>query len=663
MITLKDSLLIVAAKLRLKKKLVFITLFFPGILFATLMIAAVLSQSIQSNVRLLTEKALNGQYLVQTTPVIPGEVKGYPYLYDKPSVELQARLEFLQKQAVEQRQRIAKQYGVDFSTISVESLYVDSPYIGSAGEKKINLRSPGWQAYLSSLQKEWVKTAPNGYDSLQRVGASYGAQGLSVNKSATISYATNTLLVDGKENLANLGMYTEPTQQFVTFYHATAVRNSDYSFIDQAYIQRFILPSNEKREQNPMAIPVVISYDEALVLFGSQLGLPDKPKDVREQRTWSQYIQNKVNGSTYQTCYRSPGEMALMAMIAKDLAEEALYKNKEGYVPPSVQRTLPTEACAAPRVVKDSRTSVEKQRDMAFELYQKQLGIYQPLERQLLTFQVVGLMNPEAPNSGLSTDLNALTTSILGARYDGGAFIPRQMYQTLPDQFQHRDVLQRQVVQNDSATSSDALFEQAGIQATIVSFRSAKDARAFMNNETCSIYTQPADCKRPWLAQAYGFNYLLIDELTASLNRVGAILFPLILGMSLLIIVSTMARLMIDSRRETAVFRALGATRGDIAGIYIMYSIITSLLIIAVAVLLSILGLWILGALYTSEVTEYVSIAYGFFDSSLNITLFSFPWLTLLIIAGLIIVVGFIALIPSLLRNVRRSPLRDMRDE
>ncbi|MNI51476.1 FtsX-like permease family protein [compost metagenome] len=154
-----------------------------------------------------------------------------------------------------------------------------------------------------------------------------------------------------------------------------------------------------------------------------------------------------------------------------------------------------------------------------------------------------------------------------------------------------------------------------------------------------------------------------MDDFSVLSQRIARVLFPAVLSLALIIIFITMARVIMDSRRETAVFRALGAKRIDIVAIYVVYSLMIATLIIIFSTILGFGSAFALSQLYAPAITEYARVAYGVFDTALQFTFFSIPWYTLLLIVASIVLVSLIALLQPLIRNVRRSPLSDMRQE
>jgi ABC-type antimicrobial peptide transport system permease subunit len=297
--------------------------------------------------------------------------------------------------------------------------------------------------------------------------------------------------------------------------------------------------------------------------------------------------------------------------------------------------------------------------DANLELYQKANGTYKDITNQLLTFQIVGVMAVTSNSSNTYSDIHSFVNSLLSVNYLNGAFIPNQLYDKLPAAAQYKNILQNHSIEGLGYSRS---ITDAGIGETIVAFPSIQQAQDFINKDTCYNGTSDS-CKKPWTSQMYGSNYLLIGDFGKFATSAMKIALPAALILAGIIIWIAMARVITDSRRETAVFRALGAKRIDIMRIYIVYSAIVAVLIIVFALVMGAVGVTIIQILYGSQATNYAKVAYGVFDQLQPFSFIGININLILVVIIAIILVSLIAVLPPLVRNVRRNPIRDMRDE
>lgn len=653
MIRPSDTLTLARTKLQSRKLLLAITVLLAGLLFGVLIMGISVATGVADSAQTFTKSALGNRYLVLADPYIPQEVYASMTRYQEPSDELREKLQKIENDYIAEQQKLATEYGIEFDKTSVQSVFVNDPFSytkpGKTTKTVVETNSPAWKIYAASIFEEWAKTAPNTIDKLKTVARSYGATDFYQTTSSALSYMTTSYLAGGKEDITNIGQYTQGKTAYVLDGYKTSVRNALYTFTDQSIVNRFILPENDKRLQNANAIPVVMTTDEAVDMFGKQLGISQKPAAAKEQIAWTKDVMQKMNGQTYQMCYRSQGEITLISTIIEQQASKTTSDE-------SLQYKLPTTPCGAIEVAKDTRTTAQKVAAQKQQDYQKAAGLYQPLNHQLLTFQIVGLMELSDTNATLTTDLQQFSAALLGAQFDSGAFIPKQMYDALPKDYRYESIL------NTATDTQDyPSLRSASLMPTIVSFPTAEAAQRFMKNEGCEQYA--TSCSKPFFLSAYGSNYLLMNEFSKLAVKAAQIALPIAIALAGIIILITMARVIIDSRHETAVFRALGAKRLDIMAVYITYSMMVAVIIAVFALFVGLGGAFTVNNLYGGIMTDYAKVAYGTFTTPLTFTFMGQNWPYIGIIVALVILISLIAVLPPLWRNVRRNPINDMRDD
>lgn len=128
----------------------------------------------------------------------------------------------------------------------------------------------------------------------------------------------------------------------------------------------------------------------------------------------------------------------------------------------------------------------------------------------------------------------------------------------------------------------------------------------------------------------------------------------------LLIIIS---RTIADSRKESAVFRALGATRLDISQIYFVYTMIVALLTALFSIAAGLIVVYIADNLLASQITATLRIAMTPKDLATTFHFWTIDWIVIGAVALSIIAAAVLACLIPLIRNTRRNPIKDMRDE
>ncbi len=205
-------------------------------------------------------------------------------------------------------------------------------------------------------------------------------------------------------------------------------------------------------------------------------------------------------------------------------------------------------------------------------------------------------------------------------------------------------------------------------------FSTAQDAKRFIEKENCSIDYSKAEVAQnpvkfcvaqgtPFSVAAYGSNSLALEsasEKFAKYFKIGALAVSIIAA---IIMMGTVGRMIADSRRETAVFRAIGAKKFDIAHIYFTYAILLSLMIAAFAILVGYLLASVANHRWSADITLQAINAFNVNDLNKTFTLYGFYGPDMLLLIGLTLVAGVVSAAIPLLRNLRRNPIRDMRDD
>lgn len=662
MISFIDAFTLSTAKIHSKRVMLAIAILVSGLLFGVLYGGIMVFNGISKSASEYTKATQDGKYLVKSTPNIPSSVFGPDN--GSISADLINELNSMQSEYVTNQKNLANKFGVAFDESSLEKIIIPNPYasqnLPESQRVMVNRSSPIYQDYLQKLQSDYAATAVNKLSDLKQLAVKYGAVEYHINKSAAVSFTNLSFLKDDKEDLSDIGQYINPVNSDLSGYGYTtsSVQNSMYSFMDNSLINRFILPTNDKRQASTVAIPVIITSKEAVDIFGKQLGIStDNPNnDTAGQIAWMQNLQQKINGLIYKACYRNNTEISELAQIIQVDKDIEANKNNPSYVMPSLIYNLPTTSCGPVTIKSDTRTPIEKEAANRKTEIEKQQGVYVAPEHYLFSFQIVGIM-PVAPTQNLTTSLPMFMSNLLGAQYGSGAIIPMQMYEKLPNDIRQEDIL----LNSQLSSFNSSAFDKAGIVETIVEFTSLNDARSFIKYEGCP----PSDnkCQKLFFLESFGSNYLLVDDLNAAITNILQVIFPVTLIIAGIIMGVTMARVIIDSRRETAIFRAIGARRIDIITVYLIYSVKIAIRIIVFSLTLGLMMAGLVQALFSTQVTNYAKVTYGIFDNNRIFNFIDLSVAPLVLLAVCIVIVSLLAISPSLIRNVRRNPIKDMRDE
>lgn len=643
-------------KLRSKRGMLAASVAVASLLFSVLIATVVVFTGAEKSANDFIKKAGNDRYLVKVSPNIPHEKLGFLLI---PSLQEIREIKVFEKQYYQELREKYKSLGLEYDDKSevraLEPYAFADKNLPDEQRVRVNFSSPVIQEMSRQKIEAYTKAATNKYSDLKVIGDKYGATGYYIvdRPSLLPSIPQLRLIHDGKEDFNSYDL--ETGGDFTDYgYFTNAIYNGMYSFTDQKNLPRYLLTTDAS---DLKGIPVVVSAQEAAALFGEEVGIGKEPESASEKREWLRSVQEKLNGYVYQACYRNSVEQSMLEKIQRDYAE---IKNNEGnkdYQKPSVIYDYPKEACGDIVVKEDALTAAEKQADLKAEAIQKKLGTYTAPKHSLLTFQIVGFRHAQ-PYLDQASSVEEYVKSLLSSQSDVSSIdIPAQMYDKLPEDLKISDIQGRE----DFGDVVLKTFAAEEFASRILEFSSVQDARAFLDNEACAVFDER--CDKEFTARPYGSNYLILDEISKLFNKVAAIAFPAALFLAAMIIWLTVSRIMAESRKETAIYRAMGAKRRDIAGIYIVYVLRVALRIAIVSVALGVAAAFAIDYFYGSVLTDTAVAAFGIVDDASKFSLFSLASPLLIYVVGSIFAMSLIASIQPLIRNTRRSPIRDIRED
>jgi ABC-type antimicrobial peptide transport system permease subunit len=650
MIRPRYALKLARTKLRSKRGILIASIIVASLLFAALIACTAVFTGAENSATNFIKKANNNQYLVTVSPNIPYTSIGFSQDLSLDEVH---QIKAFSTQYYAGIQAKYKTLGIPYDSSTEVSPLTPAAWKSTTLPEEqrvtVNWQSPAIIAMQNMKYTQYAKTATNKYSDLQIIGAKYNASGYYVEKpSGLASIPKLSLVQNGMENFGDTEMKTGDSSTYG--YYTNAIHNSQYDIEDNALLSRYLLTKDTSQLKG---IPVVASAQEIATLFGKQFNIGAEPQDTAQKTTWLKNVQTKLNSYTYQACYRNSTEQAMLNKIQSDYAEIISNKGNKDYQPPILQYGYPTTVCGNIVTTVDTRSNAEKQAAITTEADQKKLGTYVAPEHQLLTFQIVGIANAQ-PYLDYSTSIENYVKSLITINNGlTSATIPMQMYDSLPSTLKFDNL----VDQSDPQAS----LSTGDFTTRVLEFKTIDNARNFMNNETCP--SSDSNCNKKFLSNQYGSNYLILDEISKLFNKILGIAFPIILGLATIIIWFTVSRIMVENRKETSVYRAMGAKRRDISAIYLTYVVLIAAQIAVVSLVLGLASAFAVNYIYGATLTNIAVSSFGTITNDMRFNLFDLSSPLLWGVVGLIFVVSIVASIQPLLRNVRRNPIEDMRDE
>lgn len=679
MIGFIDTVTLAVAKLKTRRIMMFITVLVAGLMFSVLFASAlVISGTLDSVARF--DKASDQSFLVQ--------VNSFDYLkqqhldsFDEDNKQAKAEAEHHYQLFIQEQKALAKKHKRNFDEKSIKHPLTKYQFSGGNVHYQYNYDSPVVERILLERQKKFVAEADNNLAGLKKRATPFHPVNFYQTSGHGNMIQELKFIQGDKEDLFNNPDQDSQKDNSID----TSVRTSNYRFEESIVMKNLILPANKLRQQHPQAVPVVISAEEAQKLFGEKLNIAEIPTNNEQRLKWIEEARTKLNGQTYQVCYRNSAEQKLLdeAMSQHIVKEKS---NSDTELPkPKILYNLPTTACGRVTIKEDRRTKDEKKQDEAQLALDKQQGLDQDPIAEILTFQIVGIfppINSRDHNNGVTGLLNHL----LNNQIYPGAVVPIDFYRKLSNKVRLDQVFFPKVPNNKLASSGQFL-RNAGFGPVVVEFNNYQDATNFMDFINGAQYRDhiasdqglaglffgsPKDyyknktvdtSKYRFFATTHGRDFGTLEFIKQKSRLWVLIIIAIISSVAAIILSLTMARVMSDSRHETAIFRAVGARRGDIAKVYLSYSLIIAIRIIIVSMVIGLIISLVINAKTTSDLTVQAKLGYGLFNQDLDFKLFGINLVWLGVLSLAIIVMSLVAVLPPMLRNVVRNPIKDIKDQ
>lgn len=629
MIRLNDALVLALTKLRTRRIRTTVTVIIASLLFGVLAVALLLLQGGVDSLKRFTSSGLSERYLAMVNyspdrlmgPDAPAEVKG--------------RAQEIYAQLIADKKAAAKRLGIEYDPTMEQKPLM---HIDGDGDW-LDASSPAAvQAYA-----EYFATLPTAKQTVDDAVAPYSPAKMYEVTSGRARDGQLKPIVDGKEDFEKSAQPGPDMSKWGV--------ESGWLFMDESVTAPFMLPADQLAHQSdPTAIPVIAP----LWKVESALGLAALPADATPSQKLERlrYVKAHAETATFTVCYRnavSQQQIDEAIRVAKDIAQN---KANKDYQRPSLQYGLPVPGdCAPATVLRDARSATEKELASKQRQFAAEFGQMTEPVQQKLTFRVVGL-SPNGWTGESFSGVDSILNVIAGSTLEGQWVVPRQQFAAMPNYPQLASLIEQ------PSQSADRI--QFDSDQRLVEFNSVAEVKRFVDKLGCGMpYCEPGQPS----ATYFGSNAVLIDDIrdktTTALGYVAAV----VTAIASLIMMGMIGRVIGDSRRETAVFRAIGATRNDIRLVYTGYTVLLATIIAIASLALGLLAaLWI-NAKLSGDFTVRAHLIYLFSDDALRFDLVGFWWQALVALIGLIILAGLIGMLLPLSRNLARSPIKDMRDD
>ncbi len=639
MIRLTDAFVLAYTKLRVHKVRTGLTAGIAGLLFGVMLVAVIVVQGVFDSVDRFSNEGLNNRTILAVTRSAPDIGFNEWEMADDP--DFVAEVETAHKELVDKKKAAAKKYTVPYDASSEDPSPIGiDPDTKQRVVTEQNLGSKLVQDIVS--KKRTASTKPfiikdylKKYPSAKVVGD---------NNTLMPTDGALEYMKDGKE-----GSQVKNTRElYMSRFTDDAI---NLQVLDGSLTKPFL--TTQSFDASRREVPVVIPFGRAAKLLG--LKALDKNASTEDKLQRLSEVRQRIGEITVSFCYRNQASIALFGEATQQAADIKRNENNKDYVKPALLYELPpADSCGPVTIASDKRTAEEKKMQTNYESYQKEIGVHlgEPIQHKVVV-RGVGVSSDVAGEIG-SWSIATMVESLLGSTLGWGTWsIPADLLAQLPED-QRPDAIFK-VTANDVLSPSGTL----GYQSYLVEFSNKAEARQLLQ-DTGMLGGGMGN--EVWAAP-FGSGVLLVDEARRAFTEL-MMWAGLVVGVIAIIILSGLiGRTVADGRRESAVFRAIGATRVDIGRVYGMFAFLLAVRIAAFALLMGVALALTVELLWWQDATFGARLAYAAKSTDIEFHLFSLISWYVPAILGVIIIVGLVASVIPILLGARRNPINDMRND
>lgn len=646
-----DGIRLAAAKLRTRPVRTGIVITIVALLFTGIATVAFMISGIAQSLKGFSNEGLSSRFIIQARPIVAGNL--WSSSDDK---EFMDRLRTETVRLTSEKKAAAKRLGITYDPAVDPNLPTMQGGPKGSEEYYVNGMSP----VANALFAEKMRTVQHiDYNDFVATATQAGAKKIYKSTYYSVFEGPSMRLVnsyiqpikDGKE-----------TQKDTTGGHGPTgfdtLTSNGWSAFDSDLLLPFVLPGQNLALGRDNSVPVIAPMSVAEEILGMTPLNSTATSSQRLERLVT--VRKAIAGKTAQLCYRNASSAELMQIARDQVREMAANKGKRDFQPPALQYAVPAEACGAVAITKDTRSAEEKKQAANELAFKKQYEAYPDPVQSIVPVRIVGLVPDQNYEFGFS--VRSLASSILQSSLGSGWFSPVNVIK--PD-----SSIANFVTAYDKALPTE--------RAYYAEFATLAEARSFVKNKTCSVESNGMmppgqDAGRAQKCYAagkyfdmkpFGSNAAAIEDLRQSVWKVMKYVTLVVVVLATLVLMGIVGKIIADSRRETAVFRALGATRNDIRQVYLTYTIYLGIGITLIALCFgAIISLWLSGK-YSQDISTSAVLAYNAADVNRKFVLFGVDGQLMVAIAAIIVASALFSALLPLATNLGRNPIRDMRDE
>ncbi len=619
MLKVRDSLTLARTKFRTRRIRLVLSLVVISLLCSAVVLAFLAVEKSSQSLSSFSNQGLNGRYLT----LVAGKNHS---AFDRPTPELIVRANKLYEEKVAQEKEIAREVGYQYYEDSAKKPIMEYQ------DSDISYWNFGSEIVTQVLKEYSKEKMPllNG-DELEVLLKSKNTKSVYEVKQLNIVGNISPFLDNLKEvDETATKEDSEKAQSLTNYFNYMTGYNED--------LTQYFVSDNYSLEENE--IPILVNYKMA----EEMLGLKKLEKSATEQEKYDriQLLRKDIASVRQAVCWRNSE--------ANSLKLEAESANKNQYSP--VKYDFSEDSCELPTIKSDIRTPQEKENERIDIEYRKRIGEYSEPKSLRLTFKAVGVMPnvPDDPYFDRMEDfLKAISLSTLDTGYS--PVVPQNLYDENVTSDEIRSLLETPI-------DSEFLSIMTTDRGFVAEFDSADEMRKFINENNCE---QDYCGKNSLTVEPFSNNAAIISDVKDYALKLINYAILVVVVITILLIFSVVNRIMSDSRKETAVFRAIGYSRLEITQIYIVYVAIYAVVSAILISLISFITIFAVKLIYESQAGLYFTNFFAL-KEPVDFIIINFDPLVGLAVVP-VFIVGLVAALIPLIINTRRSPLKNLRAE
>ncbi len=654
MIRTREAILLARTKLKTRRVRLVILLITMSLLFAGLVFIADVASGTVHSLQDFSKEGFGNRFLVQAHPLT------YQQYGD---TTLTNQLKSQQDQLIAQKTALAKKLGITYDPKTDANLYymnqqtgpnqtdlqpiLNSSSLAITALNNQNLAIPhiSFTDFTKRAEQTGATQVYRSTNSMNNSGQAPGAAAGSL-----------SVLVGGKEDYS-----TNTNQQQGAPTGVQSIQTLGWNQMSEGLLKPFLLTGQTTAIGSDGSIPIVAPYSAAEQL----VGLPKLPATASSAQKLQRLVQvrTQIAGKTAQLCYRNTASETFLQQAIQQQADIIANKGKSDYMPPHLLYNLPSEACGTTPIKSDKRTPDEKTADANQQKFTDSLSPTPAATQGIITLRIVGI-SPDVDPGNTSISAGGILSTIFSSTIGYGWFSPASAF-----------VMGNIATQAQNGTLADQPLTQ---QTYYAEFSTLAAATSFIKQTDCygtgSIqitgnYDPNAEVvkcaakNKPFTIAPYGNNAGAIADFQHNIWKFLRFVLLAVVVIAVVIMMGTFGKVIADSRRETAVFRSLGASRLAVSQIYLTYTLLVCALVAGLSLTIGTVCAEILSRHLSPGLSVNAVLTYNAHDVHKQFTVAGFNVLYLAGILGLIIGSGLLSALIPLIMNMRRNPIRDMRDE